>query len=569
MAVSLAIRHKKKWIRHLKVGDKLDVREWFGWGREECWLVYEFASLDYDKKVVYVYDRYKVWNGIRQTIEKSWNDIAPLYTYTLNEIKLLEPTSNYLISNAINYKFNFIMLNDSYIYAYNLNQNRYNNISTIDIGENGTWNNIISCDEANDTLWIFDTKNAKLTLVNIRTQQLKYYIFNKNIESISINESFFQVFKRTISSFYNSSNNITVPRQYNYWKHHTALNDVVSIFFVHSKQWRECKYRTFFIPTPFHQFHIIQACFTYGENEKCNVITINHIVFHIIDNKWKQYQFVINYKDLMPGFADILYVSKLTEFVMFCHDIHGKTSVWKLHMDILKNLNNINCTYLWKKLDIFWTTEIRTGGNSFPMFNNVIGFDYIIFSLSGNDGILCYDSWISNKWYKSPKYVCFDFCPSICGRGTSLVRNGNYVHLIQCHNGYYDGICNERDSASRHLKISLCEMIPNELMLLYTKYFEICIFGYVKDTNANEKVLWYRNIISLIIQYIVSQKRYKWNAKLRRKKKRKKFKYCNHCMVQHCRCVKLKVCARCKAVYYCGRLCQKIEWKRKHRFICC
>ena len=31
---------------------------------------------------------------------------------------------------------------------------------------------------------------------------------------------------------------------------------------------------------------------------------------------------------------------------------------------------------------------------------------------------------------------------------------------------------------------------------------------------------------------------------------------------------RLKICENCKSMYYCSRKCQKIDWKKRHRFHC-
>lgn len=32
--------------------------------------------------------------------------------------------------------------------------------------------------------------------------------------------------------------------------------------------------------------------------------------------------------------------------------------------------------------------------------------------------------------------------------------------------------------------------------------------------------------------------------------------------------IKLKVCSKCKKVYYCDRECQKYDWQTKHKYEC-
>eukprot|EP01083_Nonionella_stella_P117596 350643_1 len=44
---------------------------------------------------------------------------------------------------------------------------------------------------------------------------------------------------------------------------------------------------------------------------------------------------------------------------------------------------------------------------------------------------------------------------------------------------------------------------------------------------------------------------------------------CNLCGVQKSSGIKLKLCSKCKNVYYCSRRCQKIQWNTTHRLVCC
>eukprot|EP01083_Nonionella_stella_P037439 102058_1 len=56
-------------------------------------------------------------------------------------------------------------------------------------------------------------------------------------------------------------------------------------------------------------------------------------------------------------------------------------------------------------------------------------------------------------------------------------------------------------------------------------------------------------------------------AKIKRKK-RKNTKECVKCKVRKSEETQLKKCSRCRQPLYCSRKCQKIHWKKKHRYNC-
>eukprot|EP01084_Bolivina_argentea_P157467 274406_1 len=554
---------KMRWLKDMKVGDRLDVYHTYPSGEQQCYI---HTLIEKNDKKNCIKTQGMKYGNIKE-FAMDGDEIFPLHTYTVNATKLLSPTSNSEISNVVNYHSSFVMLNDSCIEFYNVDANCYWKQHQIDIGQYHTARNIISCDDNNNTLWIFDTHNLKLTLFNFDTRKLKYFALNQNIKNESIANDIWStsstLFKQSMSSLSNALSafiggsaiqNDIIADHYDYWKYFESLNDLIDIHFEANNKLsvlqRDGKFKTFFVSAPFHQFHIIQI--TYGTQKQLTFM--NHAVFYILYNQWKQYQFTISGCGYL-AVGNIVYVEKLQHFLMFI----GWMNVHAWKCEVHRNPNHTS-KYEWICLDgMLQPKQICFGGNTIPMLYNVVGFDYIIFSLSGSDGIWCYDSLISNKWYKCIKTIDW-----VYWYATSLVRNGIDVHLIKCNQGY-GALYNDVPAESRHLKFSLDELLPFDLIKVYFNYYQMFIIGYFKQcTGFNENTM-YRKVVKLIFKYILSCKQYQVK---RRKKKKRKFKYCDCCMIKKSYYFPLKLCSRCIAVYYCSRRCQKIQWKKKHRLHC-
>eukprot|EP01083_Nonionella_stella_P263550 895164_1 len=346
------------WVHDMHVGDKVDVMERFGWGKDRlCWFTYTLIEKDYVKNMLHLSADKVHFQGKTITIPMNSDDLAPLHTHTLyNHLELSTPfgysyadwseweTSHFYndfdyydakqkqgsrpegMSNAIHYydtkqnKHYLIMLRGGYIYKYDTITDEYIKYHSVNtVSEHTPQDDVIACDNDNDILWIFHKMEPKLSLFNLITKRWKHFVFSAsapiNIAKNVPSTSYWSTIMNSLQSWNvwamdNAPNsNPSIAFHHNYWQAYTTTTDTVDVHSVPDR-WGRC--RTYFIPSPFHQFHIIQVQKDSGQSN----IVINHIVYYIIQCKWEQYQFTIDSpKDsFFPKVSDIVYISKLRPF---------------------------------------------------------------------------------------------------------------------------------------------------------------------------------------------------------------------------------------------------------------
>ena len=99
-----------------------------------------------------------------------------------------------------------------------------------------------------------------------------------------------------------------------------------------------------------------------------------------------------------------------------------------------------------------------------------MGFGCILFCMHRDRvEILCLDLLVTNKWYLSDKFI-----NSYMFHLQAIVTKNNNVHFIGLD------LEDHAESISTHLVFSLYDIIPNELIEIYTEYYTLLVNGYVR-----------------------------------------------------------------------------------------
>ena len=121
---------------------------------------------------------------------------------------------------------------------------------------------------------------------------------------------------------------------------------------------------------------------------------------------------------------------------------------------------------LWKKLDAKLPEKIAP--HKYVAF---IGFDSILFYVSDEmESILCLDLLITNKWYKSVKK--WEDRRELY-RVKVVITKNNDAHFMR-----YSDFENEQEAY--HFKVSLWDLLPKELVMVYQNYYKILVYGYMR-----------------------------------------------------------------------------------------
>eukprot|EP01084_Bolivina_argentea_P240191 403582_1 len=129
-------------------------------------------------------------------------------------------------------------------------------------------------------------------------------------------------------------------------------------------------------------------------------------------------------------------------------------------------------------------------GMKYYRYIPIIGFGSIlfIFRVGYDQDIMCLDTMISHKWYKSNvkmiKFSSFSF---------AVKTANNNVHFLKCDDILHDAY---------HFKISLYDVVPCELRKLYEIHYEQLVSGYIR-LNIEElcAMLIPNSLKDLVAQY--------------------------------------------------------------------
>ena len=121
------------------------------------------------------------------------------------------------------------------------------------------------------------------------------------------------------------------------------------------------------------------------------------------------------------------------------------------------------------------TLPLKERCNVFFGFGSIV---FVIYSVreQQHGNIWCLNL-IEDKWYKSDKCMLPFFDPHLC---ENVKTDDNFVHFIGGHS----------NSAKIHVRVSLLEMIPNEL-LKFGIYYQKLVNGYwrvIQDVNNDDMI---------------------------------------------------------------------------------
>ena len=135
-------------------------------------------------------------------------------------------------------------------------------------------------------------------------------------------------------------------------------------------------------------------------------------------------------------------------------------------------------------MDIELPYDTATGG-----YAAFIGCGSSLFFFVHNHDIYCLDLLITNKWYKSDKRFpqCFKRLDTYV-----ITTKDNYAHFMRFNAFLYNPY---------HFRISLYDVIPNELINIYHIYFEWLVYVYIKSEIENK----YQMSIPNALKYLIYQ----------------------------------------------------------------
>eukprot|EP01084_Bolivina_argentea_P252476 423790_1 len=159
--------------------------------------------------------------------------------------------------------------------------------------------------------------------------------------------------------------------------------------------------------------------------------------------------------------------------------------------------------------------------------------------------------WLFNKLNlknKSPIPLAVDVGPyfALDLWSTQCVSNINVVQFGNSYRVYY---CKQTND-----KILLLDTESNDNIIFFTSKYWIQLPQTYLVVLAGKAKLLYSNYL----------RKYRINIPWRKKSERKRSKKCDNCGKSN----GLSLCSVCQKVYYCSIKCQKIGWKKRHRYAC-
>eukprot|EP01084_Bolivina_argentea_P111604 199078_1 len=99
---------------------------------------------------------------------------------------------------------------------------------------------------------------------------------------------------------------------------------------------------------------------------------------------------------------------------------------------------------------------------------------------------------ITKKWYVANKRMDEGVCNN--GFGYAMISKGNNVHLIKTG---WTSVGWEQ--AAYHVKYSLYDLVPNDVVKIYQNYYTLLIYGYFKKYVKNVSIPKdVKNLIALL-----------------------------------------------------------------------
>ena len=140
------------------------------------------------------------------------------------------------------------------------------------------------------------------------------------------------------------------------------------------------------------------------------------------------------------------------------------------YCDIIQNSNQTK--YEWKLHELKMPHCVDDDDYDILLFDNLIFIFY--FPLSWYFDIWCLDVIISNKLYKSvheiDDYITGD------GRNVYIMKgNDNFIHILD--------FCDKQN-----VKICLYDLIPNDVVKLYSNYYKLLVIGYISEKENDNTI---------------------------------------------------------------------------------
>eukprot|EP01083_Nonionella_stella_P079850 219215_1 len=147
--------------------------------------------------------------------------------------------------------------------------------------------------------------------------------------------------------------------------------------------------------------------------------------------------------------------------------------------------------------------------------------------------------------------------------------------LFDCFMGTHEVVLKSRQAKSIPLKKEhienkkLFDELDSKIMCLHVFMPKNgCIDGYIEGLSLSKKKYEEECKKDNDETQTVQINLQKGTKKRKEKTSKLHCKLCNWCGVKKSEQIKLKLCSRCKDVYYCSKHCQKRQWNKTHRLVC-